>query len=366
MSGPAPYRSAGVDYDVLDQAKKLALRAVKSTLTAPGMRGASVLPETIGDPAQVLEVDGVVLATVLECLGTKSTIAYEVERELGLDRWRDVGTDTVAAVVNDLCCVGALPLSLSAYVATGSADWYSGERHASLVEGFRAACESTGAAWVGGESPTLAGIVTAEGVDLAGSSIGRLPPGRPVWLGSRIEAGDEIVLVASGGLHANGASLARAAARAEPLGWATPLRSGRLLGEAVLDPSALYVGLVAALHDSSAKVHYATHISGHGWRKLMRAERALTYRLRSVMAVPEVLAYLATAAGLDDSGAYGTFNMGAGFALFVAAGSGDEAARIARACGHEALVAGGVEDGPRSVVIEPLEVRYGGDELDLR
>ncbi|HET9093350.1 MAG TPA: AIR synthase related protein [Acidimicrobiales bacterium] len=362
------YRHSGVDYDVLDAAKRRALEAVRSSLDAPAGRGARVVAESVGEPAQLLEVGGVVLATVLECLGTKSTIAAQVEAELGEDHWAAIGTDAVAAVVNDLACMGALPLSVSAYVATGSAGFYAGARHASLLEGWRQACEAAGAAFVGGESPTLAGIVADDGVDLAGSSVGRVPDGARAFLGSRLEPGDEIVLVASSGLHANGASLARAVAASLPARWATPLGDGRLLGAAVLEPSVLYVAVVEACQTGSLSgaVHYASHLTGHGLRKLMRADRELTYRVAELQPVPEVLSFLAGSAGLPPAEAYGTFNMGSGFALFVEAGRAGDVARLAERLGYSALVAGVVEEGPRRVVLEPLGVSYGADELELR
>ncbi len=362
------YRSTGVDYGVLDAAKRRSIRAVLSSLEAPAARGAVVAAETIGEPAQLIEVDGVMLATVLECLGTKSEIAREVEESLGDDRWEGIGVDSVAAIVNDLCCVGALPVSVSAYVATGSASWYSGSRHASLVAGWQRGCAEAGAAWVGGESPTLAGIVADRSVDIAGSAIGRVPAGRQPWLGSRLGAGDEIVLVGSSGLHANGASLARAVAATQPERWATRLPSGRSLAEAVLEPSLLYVKLVDGLHRAPfhMEIRYASHITGHGLRKLMRADRSLTYRVTDFPPVPEVLAWLSAEAGLDGAASYGSFNMGSGLAVFAAAGAGPAVVALASELGYEACAAGVVESGPRQVVLEPIGVTYSSEELDLR
>lgn len=363
------YGAAGVDYGTLDAAKRRALEAATATLALPAGRGATVEADSIGEPATLLRLGGMTLAVVLECLGTKSMIAREVEEVLGLDRWEAVGVDAVAAVVNDLCSVGALPLTLNAYFASGSASWYEGSRHRSLVEGWRRACVDAGAAWVGGESPTLAGLVAADQIDLAGSALGRLPDGADPWLGRRLEVGDEIVLVASSGLHANGASLARSLAASEarcPAGWAEELPSGRSFGDAVLDPGLLYVGLVEALTTSGAPVHYASHITGHGWRKLMRADRPLTYRLSTVPEVPEVLSFLTGRLGLEAAESYGTFNMGAGFALFVEAGAGTGIAALAEASGYSALLAGTVEAGARQVVVEPLAIVYSSAELELR
>jgi phosphoribosylformylglycinamidine cyclo-ligase len=372
------YESAGVDYRVLDAAKRSSLRAALSTTLFPSSRGAEVVDASRGEPAVVVRLGGgpdstagrgITVALVLECLGTKSMIASEYEAAGGAGRFDAVGYDTVAAAVNDIICVGALPVLVNAYFATGSAAWYAGDRHAQLVEGFARACADSGAAWGGGESPTLSGLVAEDGIDLAASAVGLVPAelgGEPL-LGADLAAGDEIVLIASTGLHANGASLARRVAAGLALGWRAPLPvSGRELGEAVLDPSAIYVSLIETLIRGGVPVAYISHITGHGLRKLMRADRDLTYRIHTLPDVPEVLSYLARATEMDSAEAYGTFNMGAGLAVYCRPGSGDAVVAAAASLGHVAMAAGVVEEGPRRIVLERLGVTYEAADLELR
>ena len=78
--------------------------------------------------------------------------------------------------------------------------------------------------------------MAAQDIELAGAAVGVVPAGSAPILGAELRAGDEIVLVASCGLHANGTSLARAVAGRLPGGYATPLPSGARLGEALLEP----------------------------------------------------------------------------------------------------------------------------------
>ena len=364
--GRSAYGDAGVDYEALDAGKRAAVAAALATSPLLAARGGRALDASRGEPAFVFEHVGATLALVVEGLGTKSVIARQVQDQLGVDRFAEVAYDTVAAIVNDLCCVGALPLVVSAYFATGASEWYAREgRLASLLAGWRRACEDAGCAWGGGESPTLPGLLAAEDIELAGSAVGAVPEGRRALLGESLRAGDEIVLVASSGLHANGASLARMVASKLPGGYATDLADGTSFGESLLAPSLLYAPLVQALLARGLPVSYLSHITGHGLLKLMRPRRELTYRIATLPDVPPVLSFLVEQSGMDPVQACCTFNMGAGYAVYCAAGSGADVVALAREVGFAALLAGAVEPGPRRVVLEPLGAELGGERLDL-
>jgi len=81
--------------------------------------------------------------------------------------------------------------------------------------------------------------------------------------------------------------------------------------------------------------------------------------------VPSVLSFLVEQAGLDARAAYSTFNMGSGYALYCAAGAGETVVTIAQRLGLGALIAGRVEEGPRQVVLEPVDVCFASEELEL-
>jgi phosphoribosylformylglycinamidine cyclo-ligase len=360
------YRDAGVDYEALDAGKRDAVASALATSALLSARGGRALDESRGEPAFVFEHRGSSLAFVVEGLGTKSVIARQVQQELGLDRFAEVAYDTVAAIVNDLCCVGALPLVCAAYFATGSSEWYrEGSRGGSLLAGWRQACEVAGCTWGGGESPSLPGLLSEPDIELAGSAVGAVPEGHSPILGGELMPGDEIVLIASSGLHANGASLARLIASKLPDRYATTLPSGSSFGEALLTPSIIYVPLVAALLEEQLPIVYLSHITGHGLLKLMRPPARLTYRIEALPAVPEVLSFLVERAGLDAEAAHSTFNMGAGFAVYCRPGSAERIVATAQRVGLQALVAGQVEEGPREVVLEPVSIRFQSDQLAL-
>jgi phosphoribosylformylglycinamidine cyclo-ligase len=364
--GAASYRAAGVDYDALDAAKRMAMAKALSTSPLLAASGARALDSSRGEPAFVFELDGRAFAFVVEGLGTKSIVARQVLDGQGINRFGDVAYDTVAAIVNDLCCVGALPLVVNAYFATGASEWYrESDRAAALLEGWRRACADAGCAWGGGESPSLPGLLDERDIELAGAAVGVVPEGHSPILGEELRAGDEIVLVSSNGLHANGASLARLLAGRLPEGYATALPSGATLGEALLEPSVMYVRLVAELLRAGLAVTYLSHVTGHGLLKLMRPAKALTYRIERLPEVPEVLSFLVAQAALDPHAAYSTFNMGSGYAIYCGKGDATAILRIAEGLGLSALLAGQVEEGPRQVILEPVGVRFAGSELEL-
>ncbi len=362
----ASYRAAGVDYDALDAGKRLAMAKALSTSSLLAGRGGRALDASRGEPAFVFELGSQTLAFVVEGLGTKSIIARHVLEQQGIDRFADIAYDTVAAILNDLSCVGALPLVLNAYFATGASEWYlQRERSASLLEGWRRACADAGCVWGGGESPSLPGMLAGQDIELAGAAVGVVPAGRTAILGERLGAGDEIVLVASSGLHANGASLARLVAGRLPDGYATELTSGVALGEALLEPSVMYVPLVAAVLEADVELTYLSHVTGHGLLKLMRPPKQLSYRVERLPDVPPVLSFLVEHASMDAQAAYSTFNMGTGYALYCAAGDGEKIVAIATSLGLRALVGGHVEEGPRQVLLEPVGVRFTSERLEL-
>lgn len=364
---PLTYEQAGVRYDQIDPLKVAAQRAAAATGVQLAAHGFSEVAASRGESAYVVDVGPFYLASIVECLGSKALVADEMQRLTGRCHYESIAQDTIAMAVNDLVTVGATPLVVQAYWAAGGSEWFGdAERAQALVAGWRAACETCGVAWGGGETPALAGIVEAGRIDLAASCTGIVNPKSRLTLGDGLQPGDAIVLLASSGIHANGLSLARKLCERLPHGYLTPLPSGRSYGEALLDPTTLYAPVTEALARAGIVPHYCANITGHGWRKLLRHPAALAYRIDALPPVPEVLQFIQRQAGLDDEQAYGTLNMGAGFALFVDAREAGRTVDIASALGIPALLAGTVEAGEKRLRILPLGLEWGDDALQLR
>ncbi|MBX3637410.1 MAG: phosphoribosylformylglycinamidine cyclo-ligase [Rubrivivax sp.] len=364
---PLSYEQAGVRYDQIDPLKVAAQRAAAATATHLARHGFAEVAASRGESAYVVDVGPFFLASIVECLGSKALVADEMQRLDGRPRYDTIAQDTIAMAVNDLVTVGATPLVVQAYWAAGGSDWFADAARAqALVAGWKAACDTCGVAWGGGETPALAGIVEGGRIDLAAACTGIVNPKERLSLGAKLAPGDAIVLLASSGIHANGLSLARKLAQRLPQGYLTEVAPGLGFGDALLAPTVLYSPVTEALWAAGVPVHYAANITGHGWRKLLRHPGAFTYRVHTVPPVPPVLRFIQQQARHDDEEAYATLNMGAGFALFVPGAMAERCAEVARSCGVDAWVAGRVEAGPKRLIVEPLGITWGDDALQLR
>jgi phosphoribosylformylglycinamidine cyclo-ligase len=375
MSAPSPtlapdaltYDQAGVKYDQVDPIKLLAQQSAKATAAHVSAKGFSEVLASRGESAYVLDIGAAYLASIVECLGTKVLVADAVYRDTGKSFYAAIAQDTIAMAVNDLITVGATPLVVQAYWAAGGSDWFNDRKRAEdLIAGWKAACDVCRVSWGGGETPALAGVVERDTIDLGASCVGLVQPKSRLSLGDKLAPGNAIVLLAASGIHANGVSLARKLSERLPNGYQTEIAGGQTFGEALLAPTTLYVPVTEALAKQGIAVNYTVNVTGHGWRKLLRHTSELTYRIHTVPPVPPVLSFIQREAKLDNAEAYGTLNMGAGFALFVDANNAEKTAQIARDCGVEAWVAGAVEAGPKQVIIEPISVTYSADDLKLR
>ncbi len=367
MSGLS-YEQSGVRYDRLDAFKRACQRAAADTVDALASHGLSEPAGVRGESAYLIEAGDEYLAHVEEGLGTKNLVADAVAERTGRCFYRAVGIDTVATMVNDLITVGALPVSVAMHLAVGDDAWFADERRAAeLAAGFAEGCRQARAVWGGGETPTLRGVVRPEAVVLAGSAVGRVWP-KSHRIAGDVRDGDAIVLLASSGVQTNGLTLCRALAERLPQGYLTPIGDGRAYGEALLDPSVIYVRFMAALQSAGVRPHYAVHVTGHGWRKLMRLAEPFVYRVDEVRDPPPPVFRFLLEHGVDRREAYATFNMGAGFGVYVEPAQADTCVRVARETGYDAWRAGTVlKDGQRKAVeLRPLGITFEADTLQVR
>jgi phosphoribosylformylglycinamidine cyclo-ligase len=362
------YESAGVHYGPLDAFKRACQRAAATTtdlLAAHGFKE----PATIrGDSAYLIEAEDHYLAHVEEGLGTKNLVADAVQAQSGECFYRAIGIDTVATITNDLVTCGALPIAVAMHAAVGSSAWFADEHRAKeLVAGFAEGCRAAGAVWGGGETPALKGLIEPGTIVLAGSAVGRIAP-KSLRIVGDVQDGDAILFLASSGVQTNGLTLCRKIAEALPGRYATPVGDGTTLGAALLAPSTIYVAFVAECQRRGIRLHYAAHVTGHGWRKLMRLEEPFVYEITAPRKEPALFSFLMAAGPISLREAYATFNMGIGFAVYVAPGAAGAALEAARASGYDAWLAGTVrkDGGRKAVSIPSLGLEFDADTLQVR
>ncbi|PTX97750.1 AIR synthase-related protein [Opitutus sp. ER46] len=364
------YESSGVRYDQLDAFKRACQQAARTTAGALAAHGYAEPATTRGESAYLIEAADHFLAHVEEGLGTKNLVADAVYAATGKCFYREVAIDTVATIVNDLITCGALPISVAMHAAVGDSGWFAdATRTRALVDGFAEGCRTAGAVWGGGETPTLGGVVEPKAIVLAGSAIGRISPKHLRIVGD-VKDGDGIIFLASSGVQTNGLSLCRKMAGQLRDGFQTPIGHGdaRTFGEALLAPSVIYVAFVRECQRRGIKLNYVAHVTGHGWRKLMRLDEAFVYEITQPRPAPALFQFMMEAGPIAQREAYATFNMGIGFAAYVAPENVEATLAAAKATGYDAWLAGRVrKEGSRKAVVVPaLDLTFEGDTLKLR
>src|SRR5487761_1453859 len=215
---PSTYAAAGVD----EEREQVAFaRVMRPWLARTKVRSDMVTSITglaSGYFATIMHLPpGPAIALTTDGGGTKIMLAEEV------GRWEPIGVDCVANNVNDLICVGAVPLALLDYIATDRIDEGVLDE---VARGLFLGAELAGIAIPGGEIAQVRDMLADSSgggpmLDLVGTAIGALPPlgtgqvqqAQQGWRaavdGSEVRPGDVVIGLPSSGLHSNGYSLAR-------------------------------------------------------------------------------------------------------------------------------------------------------------
>jgi phosphoribosylformylglycinamidine cyclo-ligase len=305
------YARAGVDQGAADSA----VAALVGALGAIDLGRPSRQVPLTGHYASVIRIDertGIALST--DGVGTKLLVAEQ------LGRFDTVGIDCVAMNVNDVICVGAEPLAILDYIAIERADPALCEQ---IGIGLARGAEAAGVEIPGGELAQLGDMV--RGFDVAGACFGTVALDAIVD-GSAVEAGDPVIGLPSSGLHSNGYTLARSALEGIPLGEDPESRLGRPLGEALLEPTEIYVRAVLELLRSAVDVRGLAHITSGGLGNLLRLAAEVGYEIDDPLPVHPLFELIAERGGVTEEEMHRVFNMGCGFCCVVA--GEDEAAAV--------------------------------------
>ena len=339
-SASLSYRDAGVDIDagnsLVEQIKPIVKNTFRPGVLA-GLGGFGALFELPLDryrePVLVSGTDGV---------GTKLRLA------LALQKHDTIGIDLVAMCVNDIIVTGAEPLFFLDYYATGHLDV---EVATSVIRGIAEGCRQSGAALTGGETAEMPGIYESGDYDLAGFCVGIVEKSRIIEPG-RVRSGDVLIGLASSGPHSNGYSLIRKILEVSGADLQQPL-ADTTLGEALLQPTRIYVKPLLALHQA-LDIHAMAHITGGGLPENL--PRVLPDNTRAVIDSqswerPAVFNWLKAQGNVQESEMLRTFNCGVGMVICVAESDAEQALELLRAEGEEAWRLGRIEahEGPARV-----------------
>src|SRR5258708_21535715 len=190
------YSQVGDNYDTKDPIKILAQNAAAQTGKNLKRHGFEEISDSRGESAFVWKQKNSYMASVTEGLGTKNLVADAMRKITGKTYYDIIGHDTVATIINDLITVGAKPLVVHAYWSIEDNEWLQDtKRMTDLIQGWKSACDISGATWGGGETATMKGITVPDTADLAGCAIGIIGSRKRLITDKKLQVGDRILLL---------------------------------------------------------------------------------------------------------------------------------------------------------------------------
>ena len=337
------YKEAGVDITAGYRAVELMKKHIKGTLTGGAL-------SDIGGFGGLFELDltGIkkpVLVSGTDGVGTKLKLAFM------MDKNDTVGIDCVAMCVNDIICSGAKPLYFLDYIACGT---NVPERIADIVKGVCDGCVAAGSALIGGETAEMPGFYPENEYDLAGFAVGIVDKDKIID-NKKTEVGDVLIALPSSGVHSNGFSLVRRIIEKKSLDINEKYiyLSGRTLGEALLEPTRIYVKPVLSLL-KKVTVHGISHITGGGfYENIPRSiPDGLGARIdRTAVRVLPIFDIIKREGSVSEHDMFNTFNMGVGMSITVKKEDADKALSLLKEAGEDAYVIGEIVKSDEKVIL---------------
>ena len=327
------YKQAGVDVTAGYQSVELMKEAVKSTYNTGvisdlgGFGGLYALnTEEIKQPILVSGTDGV---------GTKLKLAFLMNKH------DTIGQDCVAMCVNDIICCGAKPLFFLDYMALAK---NVPEVVATIVKGVAKGCKMAGCSLIGGETAEMPGFYKQGEYDLAGFTVGVVEKEKMIN-NQAIEIGDQIIGIASSGIHSNGFSLVRKIfdVKEDNLNQYQE-ELGKTLGETLLTPTKIYVPSILKLIQT-VEVRGISHITGGGFYenmpRMLKEGVAVKIQKNSYPVLP-IFKLIKKVGNIPERDMYNTFNMGIGMAVIVKKEEAKKAIETLKQQGEKAYIIGEV------------------------
>ena len=336
------YKKAGVDIEAGYKPVELMKKHIKTTMRPEVLGGIGGFAGAFS-LAKIKDMEEPILLSGTDGCGTKVQLAYI------MDKHDTIGIDAVAMCVNDIACSGGEPLFFLDYIACGK---NYPEKIATIVSGVAEGCNQSGAALVGGETAEHPGLMPEDEYDLAGFAVGVVEK-KELITGEDIKPGDTLIGIASSGVHSNGFSLVRKVFEMTKESLDTYYDElGKTLGEALIEPTRIYVKALKSVKDAGVTIKGCSHITGGGFyenipRMLPDGVRAQVKK--DSYEVPAIFKLLAKKGDIDEHMMYNTYNMGVGMCLAIDPADADKTIAAIEAAGDKAFVLGTVVAGEKGV-----------------
>lgn len=337
------YKSAGVDVEAGYKSVELIKEHVKRT-NIPGVLSSIGGFGGLFELVDISKYKNPVLVSGTDGVGTKLKLAFL------MDKHDTVGIDCVAMCVNDIVCGGAKPLIFLDYIAVGK---NYPEKVSQIVKGISDGCVMAECALVGGETAEMPGFYPVDEYDLAGFSVGIVDKEKIIE-NSSMKKGDVLIGVSSSGVHSNGFSLVRKVFNIEQKTVNMYVDElGMTLGEALLEPTKIYVKPVLALCEK-IKIKGISHITGGGFYENIprMLKDGMTAKIdENAVDVLPIFNLISKTGNIEKREMFNTFNMGIGLVLCVDKNDADTVVSTFNAFGEKAVVIGELDDGETGVEI---------------
>lgn len=334
------YKKAGVDIEAGYKSVELMKEHIKGTIRPEVLGGIGGFAGAF-DMSKVKDMEEPVLLSGTDGCGTKVKLAFV------MDKHDTIGIDAVAMCVNDIACSGGEPLFFLDYIACGK---NYPEKIATIVRGVAEGCKQSGAALVGGETAEHPGLMPVDEYDIAGFAVGVVDK-KDLITGENIKPGDKLIGIASTGVHSNGFSLVRKVFdMTEEVVNTYYDELGKTVGEALIEPTRIYVKALKNVKEAGVTVKGCSHITGGGFyenipRMLPDGVKALVKK--DSYEVPALFKLLAEKGDIAEEMMYNTFNMGIGMVLAIDEADVEKTMEALRAAGETCYEIGYVAAGDK-------------------
>ena len=338
------YKNAGVDIEAGYLSVELMKKHVKETMRPEVLGGLGGFSGAFSLKA-IKDMENPILLSGTDGCGTKVKLAFI------MDKHDTIGIDAVAMCVNDVVCAGGEPLFFLDYIACGK---NYPEKIATIVSGVAEGCKQSGCALVGGETAEHPGLMPEDDYDIAGFAVGVVDE-KDLITGANIKPGDVLVGIASSGVHSNGFSLVRKVFEMTKESLDTYYDElGKTLGEALIEPTRIYVNALKAVKSAGVTIKGCSHITGGGFYE--NIPRMLPEGINAKVEldsyeVPAIFKLMQKTGNIADEMMYNTFNMGMGMLLAVDPADVDATVKAIESAGDKAWVAGVCEAGEKGVTL---------------